>query len=411
MNDKKYLVFIESNTSGTGELYARLARIYGLTPVLFTMKPEIYTQDLKQEVILKEVNTLSIREITAEAELLSNTGEILGVTSSSEYFIGTAAKLANILELPCNHPDHIESTRNKYLSRQRLLEFGIAIPNFIMVGRQSSIKDACAKIGFPLVVKPVLGSGSQSVRLFHDEHGVEEYCDELLSSRENARGQKIPGYILIEEYVRGEEYSVEAFGDGESVKVVGITKKYTGAYPYFVETGHDFPARLDKTDKQMIIDISHKALKASNLLWGPLHLELMLTPDRQIKIIEINPRLAGGMIPKLIKYASGLDLISEHIHLLTGGPLSLNTGVTEFASIRFLVPPADGNIELINLEEAVNVPGIQEAVIYERLINFERLNGDFRDRLGHLISTGTNFHQNRHQINTALSKVSYKYAG
>ena len=35
-------------------------------------------------------------------------------------------------------------------------------------------------------------------------------------------------------------------------------------------------------------------------------------------IVEINPRLAGGFIPEIVRLASGIDIVREAIRLVVG---------------------------------------------------------------------------------------------
>src|SRR4029434_2827791 len=105
-------------------------------------------------------------------------------------------------------------------------------------------------------------------------------------------------------------------------RVLGITRKYLSAPPYFVETGHDFPALLPPSQRDGLVTTALQALAAVGLTRGPVHMELRLRGDRAV-VIEINPRLAGGMIPVLIETACGLDVLELVLDLYLGRQIDL----------------------------------------------------------------------------------------
>jgi argininosuccinate lyase len=158
--------------------------------------------------------------------------------------------------------------------------------------------------------------------------------------------------------------------------------------PDFVEVGHDFPATLPCEVEEKVHSLVRRSLEALGLGWGPAHVELRLT-DTGAAIIEVNPRLAGGYIPELIRLASGIDLISETIRLVTGKQPDLTQRLRRFSSIRFLLPAREGIlIKAEGLEEALQIPGVVEAALSSQPGKRVQHHGDFRDRVGYLIACG-----------------------
>src|SRR5262245_41846671 len=108
-----WFVFIESNTSGTGRLFARTARELGCRPVILTTFPDRYLY-LAEEVVEVRVVAGHTPELLLKAAWgLAAEAPIVGVFSSSEYFIGAAADLARALGLPGADPVAIDICRNK----------------------------------------------------------------------------------------------------------------------------------------------------------------------------------------------------------------------------------------------------------------------------------------------------------
>ncbi len=406
----KKVVFIESNTTGTGEIFAGLSRKMGYCPVLVTSNTERYSSYFRNEVEVVQAQTNKLDDVWAVCKRIDESSSgLTGVISSSEYYIYTASIVAKRLNLPGPDPIAVNIARNKYFQREKLQAEGIPVPAFVRAKSVTEAVSAAESIGFPVVVKPVLSSGSEGVRLCSNSVEIISHVDKLLSIKENPRGQPNPDYVLVEEFIDGPEYSVEALGDGK-VKIIGITKKYLGKKPHFVEIGHDYPASLEPAESERITNLTISALKSIGLVWGPSHTEIRLAEGAP-KIIEINPRLAGGMIPVLIRLVQGVDLILIILKLICGQDIQINDLVQGdcYAAIRFLIPPANGRIRKIQgLDEIRKIRRIDSVKVYERANNFKLLKGDFNDRVGHVIARDNSIAGCYYALNQALKKLNFK---
>lgn len=397
----RWLLFIESNTSGTGRLFAQVAREQGLRPLLFTDNRTCYQYALDDEIDVREIDTQDEKSLLAECRRLANVDGLAGITSSSEYFVVTAASLAQQLNLPGPCPTALRRCRDKGEQRIRLLDSDVGVPAFQVASTVNSAVQSAQEIGFPVVVKPVSGSGSVGVKLCANSDEVESHAAALLSQRHNERGMPVPQRILVEELANGPEYSVETFGR----TIIGITQKHLGSAPFFVEVGHDFPAPLPPELEESISQTSIVALEALDLGWGPAHLELRVT-DRGIKIIEVNPRLAGGFIPWLVHLSRGVDLIEQTIRLVSGKTPLLETTLSRHTSIRFLIPEDEGVFTGADgVAEASNVPGVVEVNVSAQSGSRVQRRGDFRDRIGYVIGCGEFAQSACHAVDTALAEI------
>jgi biotin carboxylase len=189
---------------------------------------------------------------------------------------------------------------------------------------------------------------------------------------------------MVEEYLAGDEYSVETLDH----EVVGVTRKHLGPEPYFLEIGHDFPASLGAADTARIADAARSALRALGLGWGPAHVELRCGPAGP-RIIEVNPRLAGGMIPRMVEAAHGIDMVFHAVARAVGDTSAPRPIRTDAASIRFLVAPRSGRIARIGgVQQARDVPGVVEVELLRKPGDQVDLRHSFTDRLGYVIAAG-----------------------
>ena len=375
-------VFVESNTTGTGPRFAAAARNLGMRPVLLAADPARYPWVESSGVAAEVVDTQNREALLAACRRVADSERVAGIWSSSEYFIAAAADLARELGLPGPDPEAVAACRDKGIQRARLDAAGVRQPRFRFAGSAAEAVEAAADLGLPVVVKPVLGTGSLGVRLCANSHEVENGAATILAQRVNERGMPLPARLLVEEQVVGPEVSIETFGR----EVVGFTRKHLGNPPFFVEVGHDFPASLLTAQERVLTEMASRVLEVLGLGWGPAHLEVRWTAEGP-SIIEVNPRLAGGVIPELVRLATGVELIGTTVAAACGQEVRPARSAYWAASIRFLLASGEGRLAAVdNWEAAAAEEGVTDLQLYVPLGGSVARRGDFRDRIGHVIA-------------------------
>lgn len=376
----QHLVFVEANTSGTGVLALDTARRLGLVPVLLTNAPERYAGLGDCEVLVCDTGSLPALRTTIKDRFRRDS--LVGVTTTSDFYVTTAAELADWLGLPRNPVDATRTCRDKSLLRQRLTRTGLPQPRFATVRKVTDVRAAVMSVGLPCVVKPVDDSASNDVLLCNSEDEVLAHTAHILTKTANVRGLPTAGAVLVEEYLSGPELSVELFGWAGRTHVIGVTEKTVTGAPYFVEQQHLFPATTPTEDTTRV---ALAAVAAAGVTLGATHTEVKVTPAGPV-VVEINPRPAGGMIPTLIHHATGIDLLEQQVRAAAGLPPNLTPTQVRHAGIRFLL--ADQTGELSTVEGTTAARRHAEVTITARP---GRLVGPPRsgyDRLGHVIAHG-----------------------
>lgn len=379
----QWFVLVESNTTGSGRLFCACARQLGLRPVVFASNPAKYPYLTADQRDTRQVDTAGVDAVLAACAELG--GTVVGVSSSSEYFIGTASRVARTLGLPHADPDAIADCRDKYTQRARLRDAGLPGAAFEAAATPDAAVAAAERIGLPVVVKPIAGSGSIATRRCADLVEVKAAASAVLDVDPATLALPPQHSVMVEEYLSGAEYSVETLDD----QVVGVTRKYLGPEPHFVETGHDFPAPLEPAERTAIGDAAVAALRALGLGWGPAHVELRYTPAGGPRIVEVNPRLAGGMIPRAVQEATGVDLIFHVVAKAAGHGVPARPTRSAAASIRFLVADRSGRLLGVDgVAEARRLPGVVEVGLTRQPGQDLVLRHSFQDRLGYVIAAG-----------------------
>ncbi|GAA2393262.1 pyridoxal-phosphate dependent enzyme [Streptomyces coeruleofuscus] len=381
------LLFVESNTTGTGMAALGLARELGYTPVFLTNDPERYAglADTGSEIIVCDTNTLPALRETVQARFRRD--EIAGVTTTSDFYVPAVAELATWLGAPGNPPEAVRICRDKARLRETLDRAGVRQPRFVAVRDAAATAAAVADVGLPCVVKPADDSGSTDVLRCTTAEQATAHVAHILKRTVNARGLPMAGTALVEQLADGPEFSVEMFSTEGHHHCVGVTAKTVTGTPHFVEQQHLFPAPVAASVAADLERTVRAALTAAGIRFGPTHTEVRLLPDGPV-IIEVNPRLAGGMIPEMIRLATGTSLLEQQVRAATGQRPRLEAEFTRQGGIRFLM--ADQAVRLAaveGVERAAAIAGVERVTVTARPGTEVRPATDAYGRLGHIIAT------------------------
>lgn len=347
-----HLLMIESWVGASGNLLPPLLKSLGHTYTFVTRKLEHYQSAHSTEKHPVEQH--------AEFVLITETNDIPGlieflrpysfdgVITVCDYYIEVVREVAKAFSLPCPFPDQVNTVRHKHLMRQALDRAGLANPNYRLVNSWAEAQAAGGEIGYPLVIKPVDLASSAFVSLIQNEKELQKAFQALEAFPLNFRDQERDRTCLLEEFMRGEEVSVESVSYNGETTILGITDKSVTGTPYFIENGHMFPAKLSDETQAAVTRFVQDALQAVGFDHGIAHTEVKITADGP-RLIEINPRAAGNYIVELIERVTGIDLLHAFVDLSLGRrPVIAATdrGIAS-AAVMFLVPPQGGTIAQI----------------------------------------------------------------
>ncbi|MBP2058703.1 hypothetical protein J2Z60_001892 [Lactobacillus colini] len=169
------------------------------------------------------------------------------------------------------------------------------VDDFIQMGPE--------KQKFPVIVKPRIGKGSMKVHKCNN-------LDELMAFLSDEDYSK----FFIENFINGEEFSIEAMHIAGKHIIYGVTSKikYDGTV---VEAGHiSNKVQLTPTQHDELINI-YNVLGYSNIV---SHTEVMIKPDGSLFYIESHPRLGGDLIPTLTLPEFDVDFYQLVMKIATG---------------------------------------------------------------------------------------------
>lgn len=355
------------------------------------------------------VSTLDQEEVLRQARIYKPD---VVITSTSDGPVRTAAYVNEQLgkEPDLAYEDSLCATIKSYM-RDRLKEYHVPIPQYFIVKNETEFMEAVKSLKGDMIVKPADNAGSRGVVLIKkDVTDGKTQPDNVLEVYEYSKSNSRNGVVMVEEFMEGEEVSVESMTVNGETTIVTITDKLTTPPPYFVELGHAEPSRHPIQLQEQIKEITKQAVAAIHLQNGPSHTEIKLTQDGP-KIVELAARLGGDFITsRLVPLSTGVDMVGSSVVLATGGIIDLEKKWNKGAAIRF-IPGESGTITDIDIpQEVYDLPGVEEIVLYKKTGDIVDGTKSSNDRLGHIIATGRDAQEAFEKATDVLNRIKVCYA-
>lgn len=227
----------------------------------------------------------------------------------------TMCYVAETLGLP--HPYSSETafqTTNKAEMKRLMLEYGIPTAKFQAV---SDIHDYTLdpEIHFPVVIKPADNNGSKGVKKCND-------YEEIKANIEDTMALSRAGKVIIEEYMEGQEIQVDCLANENKATVLMVRKKFTipnknGLAMQIYGSLILNEAGMEDAFKAQIQEISDKIVKAYRLEHTTFFFQAKLQDDK-VSVIELAPRIGGGLGYKLLTRHTGCSVIDLAIRSYFG---------------------------------------------------------------------------------------------
>ena len=214
---------------------------------------------------------------------------------------------------------------NKYLMKKELKRKGVLVPWFKKISNLSEIEKILGKDkNKKFVLKPCDSRGGRGVFLINHK------TKNLYNLYKETKNFTKLNYLIIEEFIEGEQYSTETiiyknhyFTPGFCRRNYNKTKKY---YPSIIENGGDQPIKLNESIKKNITNLIQATGKISGLKNGIIKGDIVLSKDKRPYIIEVACRLSGGWFSShQIPQATGVNVIKAAIKLSSFQKINLSS--------------------------------------------------------------------------------------
>lgn len=238
------------------------------------------------------------------------------ISVASDLATLTVNYLAEKLGLAGNSLECTKISTNKYEMRKAFLKNGVSVPKFVEISDSNDLSQL-KKMKMPIIVKPTDRSGSRSITKIENLNDINKIKKAVNEAIKTSFEKK----AIVEEYIDGEEFSAEGITYNGKHALLAITRKQTTGAPHFIETGHVQPAELDSETIEKIKKEVFAGLKSLKIKNSASHAEFKITPNGEIKIIEIGARMGGDCIGSdLVQISTGYDFLKMVIDVALGNP-------------------------------------------------------------------------------------------
>lgn len=267
-----------------------------------------------------------------------------------------AAQVSEAMGLPRPYPFATAARiGNKGSLKAGLVAAGLPTARHIHVedAAAADLDEKIAGLHFPLVVKPADSNGSAGVRRADDRTALRDHLKLAL-------GISRVGQAVVEEFIEGDELSIDCFVEAGRAKIVLVRRKFqmigVPTDKVIQSTGSIAPWPLGERLAEVEDTLSDLAA-AFGLDNVPMLVQGFLN-DRGFHIIEFSPRLSGGTGSAVTKMISGFDAIAASLDSWLGNPVTVQMAPTGLWLVTNTLYAQPGKFDRIEGVEALLEEGV-----------------------------------------------------
>ena len=262
---------------------------------------------IDKEAVLKEAQRLQIDGIMSFA---CDPGVI------------AASYVQNKMGLPSFGPfESVEILQNKDMFRAFLTEHGFNVPK---AKGYSKVEDAIADAviwDYPIIVKPTDAAGSKGVTRVDN-------AEQLKEAVEYAFDKSISGHIIIEDFIEKAGCSSDTDSmsvDGKLVFTSFCAQRFdlNATNPY-TPAAYSWPSTFTKEQEDYLTAEIQRLITLLRLKTVVYNIETRIGTNGKPYIMELTPRGGGNRLCEMLRYATGVDMITAITRAMVGdsiGPI------------------------------------------------------------------------------------------
>ena len=233
--------------------------------------------------------------------------------------VTTSAYVAEKLGLPQSGSyESVSILQNKARFREFLANNGFNVPN---AKGYTNLDDALKDVDYfnwPVIVKPVDSAGSKGVSKVEDPK-------DLKSSVENALKFSPTKQFIIEDFLEKKTHSsdTDSFSvDGELKFVSFSAQRFdkNASNPY-TPSAYSWPSTMSEESQIQLKSEIQRLLTLLNMKTSIYNIETRECTNGKSYIMEVSPRGGGNRLAEMLRFATGVDLISATVRAAVGMPV------------------------------------------------------------------------------------------
>lgn len=230
--------------------------------------------------------------------------------------VTTAAYVAEKLNLPCaGSYKSISILQNKSKFRKFLTENNFNVP---VAKGYSKIEEALNDINmfhWPVIVKPTDSAGSKGVKKVDDPKNLKESIEYAISFSHSNE-------FIIEDFLekKGQSSDCDSFSVNGELKFISFSAQRFDKNcenPY-TPAAYSWPATISKENQKYLKNEIQRLIKLLNLGTSIYNIETRECIDGKPYIMECSPRGGGNRLAEMMRYCTGVDLITNAVRAAIG---------------------------------------------------------------------------------------------
>ena len=227
-----------------------------------------------------------------------------------------ASYVQNQMGLPSFGPfESVVILQNKDKFRAFLRDNGFNVP---WAYGFDSVEDALlsrTKFTFPLIVKPTDSAGSKGCTRVDDE-------STLKSALEYAMKYSIGGKIIVEEFIekRGCSSDTDSYAEDGVLKFVSFSAQRfdDNAINPYTPAAYSWPSTFTEDEETYLTSEIQRLITLLGMKTAVFNIETRVGKNGKPYIMELTPRGGGNRLCEMLRYATGVDLITAITRAMVG---------------------------------------------------------------------------------------------
>ena len=253
--------------------------------------------------------------VHAARMLSSHFGPIHRIYGAYEQLQVPLAEAREMLGVEGMSAEAAHNFRDKSRMKNVLREAGVPCARHRLAHDDAEGRSFAEEVGFPLGLKPPAGAGAQSTFRVDNNEAFGE------ALKISAPTPQQP--VLIEEFITGEEHSLETISIGGRA----VWHSLTHYFPTPLEVIRNpwiqwcllLPREIDGPQYDDIREAAGAALEALGMDTGLTHMEWFRRSDGSVAISEVGARPPGAQITTLVSRAHDIDFLHAWAHVMIYG--------------------------------------------------------------------------------------------
>lgn len=228
----------------------------------------------------------------------------------------TAAYVAEKMELPQAGPyESVCILQNKDRFRKFLADNGFNVPKAKGYSEINEAEQELDGFRFPIIVKPVDSAGSKGVTRVDIKSGFK-------SAFESAKNYSFSGRVIVEEFIEKQGCSSDSdcFSvDGKLEFVSFSAQRFDENAPNpYTPAAYSWPSTFTAEQETELTSELQRLLTLLGMKTSIYNVETRIGTDGKPYIMEVSPRGGGNRLAEMVRFATGVDLITNAVRAAVG---------------------------------------------------------------------------------------------